>query len=116
MPMENTPGGTYTPPPPPPPTGSGTPAGGDLVYPTNPPQGYPAPQQGYPTQGYPAQPQPQGYPAPQAQTAATTPVVPPPPKAAPAPLPAEKEQPPAATRWAAPGASADAIDPESPWS
>ena len=100
----------------PPAAPQGYPAYPAQSYPTNPPQGYPAPQQGYPTQGYPAQPQPQGYPAPQAQTAATTPVVPPPPKAAPAPLPAEKEQPPAATRWAAPGASADAIDPESPWS
>ena len=100
----------------PPAAPQGYPAYPAQSYPTNPPQGYPAPQQGCPTQGYPAQPQPQGYPAPQAQTAATTPVVPPPPKAAPAPLPAEKEQPPAATRWAAPGASADAIDPESPWS
>jgi hypothetical protein len=40
MPMENTPGGTYTPPPPPPPDGGAPPpaAGGDLVYPTQPPQ------------------------------------------------------------------------------
>jgi hypothetical protein len=89
-------------------------------YPPAAPQGYPAyPAQSYPThppQGYPA-PQPQGYPAPRTQPAATTPVVPPPPTAAPAPAPAEnEEQPPAPTRWAAPGASTDAIDPESPWS
>ena len=39
MPMENTPGGTYTPPPPPPPTdGAPPPAGEVLVYPTQPPQ------------------------------------------------------------------------------
>src|SRR5690349_13574469 len=38
MPMENTPGGTYTPPPPPPPTGGAPGGGGDLVYPTQPPQ------------------------------------------------------------------------------
>lgn len=41
MPMENTPGGTYTPPPPPPPGGGvppTAPGGGDLVYPTQPPQ------------------------------------------------------------------------------
>src|SRR3954447_17105815 len=41
MPMENTPGGTYTPPPPPPAGGGAPPTaprGGDLVYPTQPPQ------------------------------------------------------------------------------
>jgi len=40
MPMENTPGGTYTPPPPPPDGGGAPPPapGGDLVYPTQPPQ------------------------------------------------------------------------------
>jgi hypothetical protein len=40
MPMENTPGGTYTPPPPPPPTGGSAPppAAEVLVYPTQPPQ------------------------------------------------------------------------------
>jgi len=39
MPMENTPGGTYTPPPPPPPTGGTPPPAAEvLVYPTTPPQ------------------------------------------------------------------------------
>lgn len=33
-----TPGGSYTPPPPPPPPATGTPSGGELVYPAQPPK------------------------------------------------------------------------------
>ena len=93
-----------------------------------PPQGYPP----YPAPGYAPQPghgAAQAYPAPQqanpagrpAPPAGTPPYAayPPPPAAARAPAaPAAeepKEQPPASTRWTAPGSS-DAIDPESPWS
>lgn len=88
------------------------------------PQGY-APQpyapQGYAPQGY----APQGY-APQAYapppaappyTAYTPPVPPAPvtPAAAP-PRADDGDQTPAPNRWTAPGAPADQIDPESPWS
>jgi hypothetical protein len=34
----DTPGGSYTPPPPPPPAPTGTPGGGDIVYPQQPPK------------------------------------------------------------------------------
>jgi hypothetical protein len=77
--------------------------------------GYP-PQQSYgPQPGYPPQyrygPQP-GYPPPPY-------AAPPPPPRAPGEHPSagdEDHKPPAADRWAAPGAPADAVDPESPWS
>ena len=107
----------------------GYPAAAPQGYPAYPPQGYPPPQPGYPAfppQGYPPPQQaypPQGYPA-SRQTSpppSPTPAVPTAPPhagtAAPPAQPAKDEdQPPAPTRWAAPGASADAIDPESPWS
>jgi hypothetical protein len=78
------------------------------------PQGYPAhPAQGHPTSPPPAHPAPpQGYPS--APPAAAMP--PPPPAAPPVAPVTDEKQPPAPTRWAAPGGSADAIDPESPWS
>jgi hypothetical protein len=66
--------------------------------------------QPYPGQGYPPYPAPPPLPvgAPGAYRSA-------PPDAEP---PASPDEPgrPAATRWTAPGASSDAIDPESPWS
>ncbi|MET0782591.1 MAG: glycerophosphoryl diester phosphodiesterase membrane domain-containing protein, partial [Microbacterium sp.] len=103
-------------------------------YPAGPGHPQPYPGQGYPPQPYPGQAYPtpaygpppayqapQGYAAPQGY-----PPAPPPPPAAPgyavppAPPPpastSEKDAPPAATRWAAPGAPADTIDPDSPWS
>lgn len=88
-------------------------------YPAYPPQGYPtSPQQGYPAppQGYPAPPN--AYPAapPVAGAPLTPTAAPPTSESAPTPPVKVEEQPPAPTRWAAPGATADAIDPESPWS
>ncbi|SFR99398.1 Membrane domain of glycerophosphoryl diester phosphodiesterase [Microbacterium sp. cf046] len=88
------------------------------AYPTQPHPGQAYPTQPYPGQAYPTQPSagPQ-HPAPAAApySPAPPPVAPvsPPEPAAPAPA---DDTPPASTRWAAPGAQGDAIDPESPWS
>jgi len=103
-----------------------------------PPQGYSMP--GYPAPGrpqavaMPGYPQPPGYPPgpapqqgqPSAPVAAPPYVAYPPPAADAATQPERDraeaqeqpadEQPPASTRWAAPGSSPDPIDPESPWS
>jgi membrane-anchored glycerophosphoryl diester phosphodiesterase (GDPDase) len=77
--------------------------------------GYPPPP--YPGQGY--APQQPTYPAASAQTAPPPYAAPPPPardSGDSPPAPDEGAKPPAADRWTAPGASADAVDPESPWS
>jgi MFS family permease len=86
-------------------------------------QAYPgqayAPQPGYtPQPGFPPQqgyaPQPGGYPSGPPHPAPPPYAAPPPP---PPPPPVRKDEPPAAPdRWTAPGASGDAVDPESPWS
>jgi hypothetical protein len=105
------------------------------AYPASPvPAGYPPPYpnqpyapQGYAPQGYAPQPfepySPQGYAPQQPAQAPPQPAAPPYAAYTPLPLPApptqpaaEETPPPAPTRWTAPGTSADAIDPESPWS
>jgi hypothetical protein len=125
--------------------GYGTPGMGAQGYPGQGYQGYP-PQAGYapaPQAGYAPPPQAGYAPPPQAGSAAPPPYAAyaPPPPTPPAPSDArgaghaerpeeqriedprlsdspgdEASAQPPATRWAAPGSSADAVDPESPWS
>ncbi|HEX5728277.1 glycerophosphoryl diester phosphodiesterase membrane domain-containing protein [Microbacterium sp.] len=108
------------------------------------PSPQPYPGQGYPTPGHPAAPpgysQAPGYPSPAAAYGpnhpglqggpAPYPAYPPPPSSRPASPPPyagspasaepalapDPEQPPAPTRWTAPGTPTGSIDPESPWS